>query len=190
MSISILGGEARGFSLVAPNSKSVRPTSVLLKRRFFDSHQKMQDQTFIDVCAGSGSVGFEALSRGAASVTLVESSAQALKCIKQNKERLASKFDLPGTVEVVKADCVKWLSSYSVENAAVDFLFFDPPYEQKELYQKFLSELKQKKELFSKFVMEFCRQKTAPEEEVQSWLGMPDKSYRQGTSFLYIYDFS
>lgn len=190
MSISILGGAAKGFTLAAPSSKDTRPTSVLLKRKFFDSHQRMDNTVFFDVCAGSGSVGLEALSRGADLVEFVEANSQAIRIIGDNKEKMFAKFELAGEVKITKKDCLKWLDSFPVNEGdeRSKILFFDPPYENKELYQSFLGSLKEKSGICSKLVLEFCRQKTAPESEVQKWFGKPDKSYRQGTSFLYIYE--
>lgn len=188
MSVSILGGKARGFALAAPDSKSVRPTSALLKRRFFDSHQNLQGFAFHDVCAGSGSIGFEALSRGANFVEFVEASNQAINVIKKNKKSLKEKFELEGEVFLIKGDCLKWAKSFE-QNKLPTIIFFDPPYENANLYKAFLKEIKGKNLKNTKLVVEFCRQKTAKEEQFQEWLGKPDKSYRQGTSFLYIYDF-
>ena len=78
MSISILGGVAKGAKLATPSSHNTRPTSVLLKRRLFDSHQSFEGIEFYDICAGSGSMGIEAMSRGAEKVIFVESNQMAL----------------------------------------------------------------------------------------------------------------
>lgn len=192
MSISILGGAAKGFSLAAPNSKDVRPTSVLLKRKFFDSHQNMEGVRFFDVCAGSGSIGFEALSRGAEFVEFVELSSNSLKTIKRNAKEIESKFSLSGEIRITKSDALKWVGSFSPGDGS-NILFFDPPYENLSVYKSFLSALRdllEKQGKSCKLVLEFCRQKTAPEAQVQEWLGKPERFYRQGTSFLYIYDFN
>ncbi|MEX1099839.1 MAG: RsmD family RNA methyltransferase, partial [Bacteriovoracaceae bacterium] len=172
--------------------KSARPTSALLKRKFFDSHQSMEGQNFYDICAGSGSIGFEALSRGASKVCFVEAAAGSFKVLKKNLELIREKASLSGRVELVKSDCVKWLKGF--DEPGENIFYFDPPYENVALYRSFLETFmevsKERSVICSKFIMEFCRQKTAPEAEVQSWFGKPDKFYRQGTSFLYIYDFS
>jgi 16S rRNA (guanine966-N2)-methyltransferase len=81
MSIKILGGVAKGFTLVTPSESITRPTSVLLKRRLFDFYQNLNGHYFIDLCAGSGSIGIEAASRGAYPVLLVESNPKAYKVI-------------------------------------------------------------------------------------------------------------
>lgn len=190
MSISILGGQAKGFSLAAPNSKNVRPTSVLLKRKFFDSKQSLEGANFFDICAGSGSVGLEALSRGAKEVVLVESDPKALKTIRQNVQKLDAKFQFPGKARIVKADALKWLASSETSGSedGEKIFFFDPPYEDVQFYQKFFAAIKEMKSApCDLLIVEFCRQKTASEETVVSWYQKPDKIYRQGTSFLYLY---
>ena len=73
MTVKILGGVARGFPLALPRSDLTRPTSVLIKRKLFDWRQDLSGHTFIDLCAGSGAMGFEALSRSADKVVLVDS---------------------------------------------------------------------------------------------------------------------
>ena len=74
--MQIIGGLAKGHGLCVP--RGIRPTSTLLKRKLFDSHQTWEAVNFIDLCAGSGSVGLEAWSRGAKSVCLVEQGAQPI----------------------------------------------------------------------------------------------------------------
>lgn len=193
MSINILGGKAKGFSLVLPDPKSARPTSALLKRRFFDSNQDFSEHYFYDICAGSGSIGLEALSRGAKKAVFVELSTGGLKTLKKNIGAVKKNFDIEGEAEVLKSDCLKWIKSFEPPEAKM-VIFFDPPYENQALYKKFLIEAKSRLEKSkgerATLVVEFCRQKTASEKELQEWAGKPDKSYRQGTSFLYVYDFS
>ena len=73
MPLRILGGKAKGQLLKSPPENSItRPTSVMLKRKFFDAFQDLGEAHFYDLCAGSGSVGIEAWSRGVKQVELVE----------------------------------------------------------------------------------------------------------------------
>lgn len=187
MSISILGGVAKGAKLATPSSHNTRPTSVLLKRRLFDSHQSFEGIEFYDICTGSGSMGIEAMSRGAEKVIFVESNQKALGIAKKNCQELKKKYPLEAETQFIKSDAIKFLKQMQ-EGEGEKVLFFDPPYESKDLYIALGELLRERPKLFTKIIVEFCRQKTAPEKEVQEWLGKPDKSYRQGTSFLYIYD--
>ncbi len=133
-------------------------------------------------------MGLEAMSRGASEVTFVESNPKVISLAKKNFSELKRKYSLSAEATFIKTDALKFLKQLS-EDGSEKILFFDPPYEDKKLYMSLGELLKERPKLFTKVIVEFCRQKTAPESEVQGWLGKPDKSYRQGTSFLYIYDF-
>ncbi len=96
MSINIQGGKAKGLSLALPNPKNARPTSALLKRRFFDSNQDLSGHDFYDICAGSGSIGLEALSRGAKSVTFIELASNNLSVLKKNINSIKQSYESKG----------------------------------------------------------------------------------------------
>lgn len=182
MSIQILGGAAKGFKLSTPNNL-IRPTSVLLKRRFFDSMQNFAGYEFVDLCAGSGAIGLEALSRGANFLYLNEENSRVYKVLQQNISNAGSILD-SSKIKTSKLSFEKFLLSYQVQENSI--LFFDPPYEKLNLYQKF-ADLKGHFKT-GIIVVEFCRQKTMSEVEAQNLFGKPDRSCQQGTSFLYIYD--
>jgi 16S rRNA (guanine966-N2)-methyltransferase len=192
MSIKILGGEAKGVTLASPSSFSTRPTSVLLKRRLFDAFQDMNSMTFIDLCAGVGGIGLEALSRGASKVMLIENNPKTFSILKKNKQLVVSKLE-GAQVEIIKMDAFKWLAIFKEEYFTWDkdqqqncILFFDPPYEMKEMYQNFQSVT----EWFQgRIMVEACRQKTMHEDELQKLLFDAVKTYRQGTSYIIVGDF-
>lgn len=190
MSIKILGGVARNFELATPKISSTRPTSALLKRRLFDSIQNFTGYDFIDLCAGSGSVGFEALSRGANSLTMVENSKIAFKCLSQNKAKITSKFPELGRVQISNDDFKKWAkkNSESLSLSSSFFIFFDPPYEKVELYAT-LFEILQEVSYSGKLVIEACKQKTMTIDEFSAKFGEMDKVFKQGTSYFAMYDF-
>lgn len=147
MSLKILGGVARGFTLATPKTLDTRPTSVLIRRKIFDWRQHLDGHRFIDICAGSGAMGFEALSRGADEIFLVESGRLAVKSMKENKERLEKSFAGSGQVNIFAMDALKWLSQYMSFELAQDeqtILFMDPPYENHQLYLDILELLKSK----------------------------------------------
>ena len=96
MSVKILGGVARGFPLALPRSDLTRPTSVMIKRKLFDWRQDLGGYTFIDLCAGSGAMGYEALSRGADKVVLVDSDKYAFMTMKKNRAALQRIFSVSG----------------------------------------------------------------------------------------------
>jgi 16S rRNA (guanine966-N2)-methyltransferase len=144
--IKILGGVARGFPLATPRSDSTRPTSVLIKRKLFDWRQNMEGYQFIDLCAGSGAVAFEALSRGAEKVAANDSMRGAFLTLKQNQEKLieAFKFD-PASIVVTNADAKHWVTKelrYQFPDTKDVILFLDPPFESHKLYFEILEILK------------------------------------------------
>ena len=102
MSVKVLGGWAKGFSLKVPQGDQVRPTSVMLKRRVFDSVQNLEGTIFIDGCAGSGAMGIEAWSRGASEVHLLEKSPKVYRNLEENVKRLEDKYPEEATNRLLK----------------------------------------------------------------------------------------
>lgn len=145
--IKILGGVARGFTLATPKSDSTRPTSVLVRRKLFDWRQNLAGHQFIDLCAGSGAMGLEALSRGAEKVALNDSMKGAFLTLKQNQEQFVRAFKIdPASVVVSQSDAMGWLQKelrYQFPETEDVILFLDPPYEQHQVYFDVLKFLKE-----------------------------------------------
>ncbi len=122
----ITGGEARGISLTVPKGESVRPATDAMRQAVFSSLATwVPGATFLDLFAGSGAYGLEAVSRGAAGGTFVEKDPKAAASIRQNiaavcKSLRRSELGLT----VLNADA----TMASVE-IAPDLVFVDPPYE-------------------------------------------------------------
>lgn len=189
MSIRILGGQAKGLELVGPRSSSIRPTSVMLKRRLFDSIQDFSGITFIDLCAGSGSIGLEALSRGAEKLYLVEKHQEALKLLKQNIALFKKKEMNLSCTQLVKADAVKWLQENLISLSGHELIiFYDPPYEDLKGYNEIYQIVSEQKTP-CKLIMEGCAQKTMKLDEFDRNFPGSYKTFKQGTSFFFIYDF-
>ncbi|MCR9206577.1 MAG: RsmD family RNA methyltransferase [Halobacteriovoraceae bacterium] len=184
MSIKIMGGLAKSRSLFIPKGTQTRPTSVLLKRRIFDSHQDLSSFHFIDLCAGSGSVGLEAWSRGALSVTFVENHRNATHAIKNNikafKEAFPEEFN-ERSISLHNTSVLSWIKSADWSEDTI--LFLDPPYEDLKLVET-LSQAIMDKGDFGLFWLESDRTKGFPAEhwEKKGWI--PKKVYQQGTSYI------
>ena len=183
MSINILGGVAKGLKLSTSNNL-IRPTSVLLRRRFFDSRQDLSGFEFVDLCAGSGAMGIEAISRGADHAYFNEFNPRVYKILLDNLKALKNKTNIE-SFQSSKGKYQKFLETYNIKSNSI--IFFDPPYENVDLYFQFANYMEQNKAGI--YIIEFCRQKTMSEKEMQNLMGKPERSYQQGTSFLYIYDF-
>lgn len=147
MSVKILGGIARGYPLATPKSETTRPTSVLIRRKLFDWRQRMDDYIFVDLCAGSGAMGFEALSRGSQKVLLNEMMKGAFLTLKDNKANLEKSFKFdPTMVKLTNLEAKLWVSRelpYEVTDTSNVILYFDPPYENHALYFEVLKLLKE-----------------------------------------------
>ena len=120
----VIAGEARGRKLVAPRGESTRPTADRAREGLFSSLQTFLDLdgcTFLDLYAGSGAIGLDALSRGASQVTLVDDDPSALKALHRNVEAVG----LPG-VEVVDDKVEEFLGGLPTP---YDVVVLDPPYD-------------------------------------------------------------
>lgn len=122
--IRIIGGDWRGRKLPVLNAEGLRPTSDRVRETLFNWLQfEVPGARCLDVFAGSGALGFEALSRGAKQVTLLELNAANAKQLKQNLVTLKSE-----NATIVQTDSLQWLTNNATEQ--YDVLFVDPPFNQ------------------------------------------------------------
>jgi 16S rRNA (guanine966-N2)-methyltransferase len=135
ISLSIIGGQFRGRPLKAPRGNKTRPTTALLRKSVFDICMYIiEDARVLDVCAGSGAIGFEALSRGAVHVTFIEDNKDALAAIHQNIELL--KVNQQCTI--IQHDAQKAIKKLKDSLKQYDLIYIDPPYHQTELTHSLL----------------------------------------------------
>ena len=120
--MKISGGDWRGRPLKVPAGDAVRPTQDRVREALFSMLQfELADAAFLDLFAGSGSVGLEALSRGAACATFVEVAPRHVTCLQANIAQLKAE----SRCQVVRADVYQWLATAS--QSAVDIAYADPP---------------------------------------------------------------
>ncbi len=123
----ITGGEWGGRQIEVP-TRGVRPTQDRVRQALFNAlAARIPGCHFLDLFAGSGAVGFEALSRGAQTVTWVERDPVTARILKGNLERLRSGA-MPPEAEVVTGDATAYLRDGV--GSPKDFIFVDPPYER------------------------------------------------------------
>lgn len=120
----------------------IRPTSDRLRETLFNvltagNPGGLEGSIWLDLYAGTGAVGIEALSRGAAQVYFVEQSAAALKVIQDNLKSLG----IRSGVELNQKDVAKVLARLESEADAFDFIFLDPPYRLQDAYRDTLSRI-------------------------------------------------
>ena len=123
MSVRVIAGEFGGRKIETPIGKKTHPMAERVKNAMFNSlGDAVQGAHVLDVFAGSGAIGIEALSRGAAHVTFVERDRIAQKVIAENIELLG----LEDRTKLIKASVAAWLSTY--DGDLFDLIFIDPPY--------------------------------------------------------------
>lgn len=121
----VVAGELRGRRLVAPPGEVTRPTSDRVRQATFNAIESRIDldgAVVVDLFAGSGALGIEALSRGAGQVTFVERDRQALGVVRANLAALG----LDDRARIVAADATSWRPA---AGAQVDLVVTDPPYD-------------------------------------------------------------
>ena len=122
--VRIITGSAKGKKLVTLEGEATRPTSDRIKGAMFSSIQfDIEDRRVLDLFAGSGQLGFEALSRGAASVTFVDAERDAMEIVKKNAKALGF-FDKS---HFSVADYRNFIRKASGRDK-YDLVFIDPPY--------------------------------------------------------------
>lgn len=121
----ITGGQARGIPLILPKGDRVRPATDALRQAVFSSlASRVEGARFLDLYAGSGAYGLEALSRGATSGVFVENNARTAGYIRKNLEAVCKSLGRPLTgLSVVVAD-----ANIGMSGEAPDLVFIDPPY--------------------------------------------------------------
>lgn len=123
----VIAGRYRGTRLLTPEGLDTRPTTDRVKEGIFNALQfDIEGRTVLDLFAGSGQMGIEALSRGAAHATFVDLSASAVKLVSENLKRAK----ITDTATVVRSDYIAFLKSTPKK---FDIIFLDPPYAEKHL---------------------------------------------------------
>ena len=157
MSLKILGGNLKGISLKVPQTEKLRPTSVILRRKFFDRFQDWDGISFYDLFAGTGSMGVEALSRGAEKVILNEAHGKTFQSLKNSITQLKDKHNISDEkLFVHQGRAEKFFENFKGEfcdGSQTQCLFIDPPYELIKSYEYFYNSFTSEKELIDTFVV-------------------------------------
>jgi 16S rRNA (guanine966-N2)-methyltransferase len=136
--VRVIAGRFRSRPLTAPRGLKTRPTSDRLRETLFNVlAQRIGGARFVDLYAGSGAVGIEAISRDAEFVWFAESAAPALKTIREN---LAS-LEIADGYQIDSKGAMSLLESLARNSVTVDLIFLDPPYEDEKEYSRALNYL-------------------------------------------------
>jgi 16S rRNA (guanine966-N2)-methyltransferase len=138
----VIAGKYRSRALRSLPGMDLRPTADRLRETLFDvltagNPSALEGTVWLDLFAGTGAVGIEALSRGASMVYFVEKSARAVQLIRQNLNSLG----VEKGYRVVQQDVVKALRGLAEEDVTADFIFLDPPYQMEDVYRQTLETL-------------------------------------------------
>jgi 16S rRNA (guanine(966)-N(2))-methyltransferase RsmD len=120
--LRIVAGQFRGMPLRAPRGLDTRPTPDRVREAVFSILASVEGQRVLDLFAGSGAMAFEALSRGAAEATLIDTSAAAIAAISRNMSTLGV------GAEVHRTSAAAFLERASLRGRQYDLVFVDPPY--------------------------------------------------------------
>jgi 16S rRNA (guanine(966)-N(2))-methyltransferase RsmD len=133
--VRIVAGRWGGRRLTTPKGTTVRPTADRVREALFSIlGDFVQDARVLDLFAGSGALGLEALSRGAARATFVDSSAASVAAVRANLEALG------GEAEVRRGDALRFLGAAKGQTRQYDLVLLDPPYRLAERLGRELSE--------------------------------------------------
>lgn len=119
----IIAGSRKGARIFAPKGHATRPTADRVREAAFNLIGPVEGASVLDLFAGSGAMGLEALSRGAASVLFVDSDRQACRTIERN----LAKLHLSGAA-VLRRDALRALAEEAAAGRRYDLIFVDPPY--------------------------------------------------------------
>ena len=176
--IKITGGYLKGRNINSIDGSTTRPTSSKVREALFSIiGNDIEDSTFLDLFAGTGLVGIEAVSRGSQKVISVEKDINAFKTLKKNVLSLS----LENNFEIFKTDAISFLKRSS---NTFDYMYIDPPY-RSESYEHFFDIISSKPNLLNsngKIIVEYGTKIPLPNINFTLI-----KTYKYGDTSLNIY---
>lgn len=131
----VIAGKYRSRALKSLRGLALRPTSDRLRETLFNIlGPAVEGSVFVDVYAGTGAVGIEALSRGARQVLFLEKHDAAVKLIQRNLRSLG----ITSGAEILLVDALRGLATLAARRLHAHFIFLDPPYAEKDEYERAL----------------------------------------------------
>jgi len=123
----VIAGTLGGRRLKAPRGRLTRPTSDRVREGLFATLGDVHGASVLDLFAGTGALGIEALSRGASRTVFIERDGAAVRVLRENLRALGIE---PGEAEVRRRDALEALRSARTRKETYDLVFIDPPYSQ------------------------------------------------------------
>jgi 16S rRNA (guanine(966)-N(2))-methyltransferase RsmD len=178
----VISGIYKGRRLKAVEGLQVRPTSDRLRETLFNVlSSSIEGSRFVDICAGTGAVGIEALSRGAAHVTFIEANRRAAQVLSENLAHCG----ITENVKVINRDALSTLKYFGQHLLQFDYFYLDPPYNS-ELYSQILWTLARSKLIAEEGLVIVEHRKTHELLPNYDYL-RPYRQIRQGDSCLTLF---
>ena len=128
----IVAGYYKGYKLQTFQGSDIRPTPDRVREAVFNIiGTKIVGAEFLDLFAGTGAIGIEAISRGAQGVTLVEIDKKAIALIQENLKKIR----LNENINIIKMDCLQALKLLNLNKKRFDIIFLDPPYYKDNIFK-------------------------------------------------------
>jgi len=128
--LRVISGLKKGYRLKGPKNRDIRPTEDRIKESMFNILGYVDNESMVlDLCAGTGSIGIEFLSRGAKKAFFVDRSRESIQCIKENLIHTK----LEDRAEIIRGDVIKAIINFGQRGIAFDYIFTDPPYNSEKL---------------------------------------------------------
>ncbi len=182
--MQIVAGRFRGRTIATPRGSTTRPTQARVRAAIFNSlQQDIEGAYFIDICAGSGAMGLEALSRGANEVVFIENDRRAIQCIESNIASLHVKHE----ARMITCSAILALKQLVKKGKLADIIYFDPPYSS-ELTLEVIHEVDKGGILKDEglFIVEERTSAHLDQLELATLLFQKSKSYGDSTLYTYI----
>jgi 16S rRNA (guanine(966)-N(2))-methyltransferase RsmD len=137
----IIAGTFRSRQLKSLKGLTLRPTSDMMRETLFNIlGPRVEGSRFLDLFAGTGAIGIEAISRGAAHVTFVEKHPATVRLLRENLTSL----EISSGIQIIPADVISTIAKFSTGSATqFDFIFLDPPYAEENKYRDTLHALEE-----------------------------------------------
>jgi 16S rRNA (guanine966-N2)-methyltransferase len=131
----VIAGTYRSRPLKGPGKLRLRPTSDRLRETLFNIlGQAVEESLFVDLYAGTGAIGIEALSRGAREAVFIETHPATARLVRENLNLLGIRTG----AEVIEGDVIRGLEKLAARHRIADFVFLDPPYQKAEEHLRVL----------------------------------------------------
>jgi 16S rRNA (guanine(966)-N(2))-methyltransferase RsmD len=180
--MKIIGGIHKGRRLKSPDDSFVRPTLAKIREAFFDIvGQDIQNAAFLDMYAGTGAIGIEALSRGAHKVYFIERSKAVSTLLSKNLAFMDSNLYV-----VIMMDVMRAMEQIEKKNIKFDIAYVDPPYKDVYAYTDILSDMLNRKIMKDSFIIGIEHDRTVRNILQGVNLDMTMKTYRYGDTYLTI----